>query len=124
MDSASQKALELLISAILASYLPPATSAETSEVKPKSTIPSVKVLAVGEFKRGETCIDGFKRIGYKITVKQCIDASNEAGVTPPWSRPQLGKEPVIIVPVQQGDPFAVIKTPNGATKFVLFNKKK
>ena len=97
---------ELLIALFTAAQTPPS-------LQPK-------VVAIGEFKNGESCVSGFKRIGYKVTVSDCVDAAKKAKIDVLWYAPPNGR-PVIIVPVKEGDPFAVIRQ-NNNFHFVLHKK--
>lgn len=63
---------------------------------------------IGEFQKGESCMQGFRRLGYKATLNECILAAEEAKIRILWYKPDLEKPPIIIVPVQEGEPFAVI----------------
>ncbi len=88
--------------------------------QPNLTIREPHVLAVGEFQKNEGCVAGFKRLGYKVTVTQCSEAAIKVGIQPIWSNAS-GKV-IIDVPVNEGDPFAVIEK-NGKKIFMLYKQK-
>lgn len=78
-------------------------------------------IHVSEWKRGEGCIQGFKRLGFDITVKDCISLAKKHGypvyifLPPPGS----GKPSIVSVLVKEGDPFAVIQK-SGRTVYRLY----
>ncbi|MEN9881239.1 MAG: hypothetical protein RLZZ308_422 [Candidatus Parcubacteria bacterium] len=71
-----------------------------------SVLPTVRVFT-DEFRQGEGCLEGFRRIGKPVTLKDCIKAAEEAGIRIMAFVPPNGPT-VIIVPVSPGDPFAII----------------
>ena len=81
----------------------------------------IKVLAMGEFRKGVGCIAGFRRYGYRVTTKQCVAMAKVAHIEVQWFQPDSDQPATIIIPVKEGDPFAVIQK-KGVKQFVLQKK--
>lgn len=78
-------------------------------------------IHVSEWQKGEGCIQGFKRLGFDLTVQDCISLANEYGypVYIYLPRPLSGKPSTITIPVKEGDPFAVVRE-GGNTVYKLY----
>lgn len=67
-----------------------------------------RLLLVSSFRKGEGCMQGFKRIGYTVRLKDCVKAAEAAGIDVLWYRPNINKPATTIIPVKEGDPFGVL----------------
>jgi hypothetical protein len=72
---------------------------------------------VSAWRKGEGCIEGFKRLGFDVSLKDCIKMAHDADIPvyvflpPPGSR----KPSTFYVPVKEGEPFGVIVDGNKRT---------
>ena len=93
---------------------------------PKNTKMKREVVAVGEFRKSEGCMQGFRRLGYTVTLNQCLGAAQKSSLPTFTSESaDVTKKDSLIIIVQKGDPFAVLKA-NGrrATEILLYEKPK
>ena len=79
----------------------------------------VATYVFGHFRKGESCIEAFKRIGYFVNVSDCIAAAEKAHIPVLWHRPNLYKPATYIVAVQAGATFGIKLYPNGKRDFLL-----
>lgn len=86
-----------------------------------------RVVAVGEFKQGEGCLAGFRRLGYTVTVAQCQKAAKESSLSVLFaeSSKNTAQADILIVDIHPGEPFAVLEAEgNKATKIKLYKRPK
>jgi len=66
-----------------------------------------RVVAISKFRKGEGCMAGFRRIGFNVHLKDCVLAAKRVKIPVLWYRPDVNKPATIILPLKEGDPFAV-----------------
>ena len=116
MNTDSTRLFELLVALLGAAAPVP----HVAQSQPPSIQTDTRVLVVGNFKSGEGCIAGFKRLGHNVTEKQCVRMAKIAHIEILWSQAPDG-ETTIIIPVNEGDPFAVIEK-KGVKQYLLYKK--
>lgn len=114
MNAESQKLFELLILML--------SAGSSHAAMPHTQLPEVKVETVGEFRRGEGCVAGFRRLGYTVTVNKCIQIAHKAGVTVAFFSDERGNKTFDVL-VHEGDPFAVVNR-KGKREYVLYKRSK
>lgn len=66
-----------------------------------------RVVAISKFRKGEGCMEGFRRIGYDVRLKDCVLAAKRVKIPVLWYRPDVNKPATIILSLKEGDSFAV-----------------